>query len=78
MADDNLIDRRQFLGAAALSLAVLSSRWPEATPLSSRRSEASVGISQFAPIRQIVAGELNVGYAEDGPTNGQPVILLHG
>ena len=27
---------------------------------------------------QIHAGDLNVGYAEDGPPDGKPVILLHG
>uniref|UniRef100_UPI0030DA6ECA alpha/beta fold hydrolase n=1 Tax=Calothrix sp. NIES-2100 TaxID=1954172 RepID=UPI0030DA6ECA len=30
------------------------------------------------PLRQIDAGVLNVGYAEVGPANGRPVILLHG
>jgi pimeloyl-ACP methyl ester carboxylesterase len=29
-------------------------------------------------IKQVNAGLLNVGYAEAGPTNGSPVILLHG
>ncbi|MER8972337.1 MULTISPECIES: alpha/beta hydrolase [unclassified Mesorhizobium] len=32
----------------------------------------------FAPLKQIDAGLLNVGYAEDGPADGPPVILLHG
>lgn len=30
------------------------------------------------PIKQIDAGVLNVGYAEDGPGNGPAVLLLHG
>jgi pimeloyl-ACP methyl ester carboxylesterase len=34
--------------------------------------------SSFKQIKQINAGVLNVGYAEDGPTNGPAVILLHG
>ena len=29
-------------------------------------------------MKQIDAGVLNVGYAEAGPTDGPPVILLHG
>ena len=29
-------------------------------------------------IKQIDAGVLNVGYAEAGPANGEPVVLLHG
>ena len=32
----------------------------------------------FAPLKQIDAGVLNIGYAEDGPADGKPVILLHG
>lgn len=32
----------------------------------------------FDQIKQINAGVLNVGYAEQGPVNGQAVILLHG
>jgi len=32
----------------------------------------------FAPLKQIDAGVLNVGYAESGPVDGQPVLLLHG
>jgi pimeloyl-ACP methyl ester carboxylesterase len=34
--------------------------------------------ASFSSIKQIDAGLLNVGYAEDGPANGRPVILLHG
>jgi pimeloyl-ACP methyl ester carboxylesterase len=32
----------------------------------------------FGPVRQIAAGVLDVGYVEVGPTDGQPVVLLHG
>ena len=32
----------------------------------------------FASRKQVDAGLLNVGYAEDKPPGGQPVILLHG
>ena len=34
--------------------------------------------TSFAPLKQIAAGLLNVGYAEAGPANGPPVILLQG
>ena len=34
--------------------------------------------TSFGPLKQIDAGALNVGYAEVGPANGAPVILLHG
>src|SRR5262245_46266162 len=34
--------------------------------------------TSFAPLKQIDAGVLKVGYAEAGPANGPVVILLHG
>src|SRR5258705_5214176 len=34
--------------------------------------------TSFASMKQVNAGYLDVGYAEDGPPDGQPVILLHG
>ncbi|RWB15121.1 MAG: alpha/beta hydrolase [Mesorhizobium sp.] len=34
--------------------------------------------TSFASLKQIDAGLLKVGYAEDGPSDGPPVILLHG
>src|SRR5437762_8286654 len=36
------------------------------------------GRASFDSIKQIDAGVLNVGYAEAGPANGPPVVLLHG
>ncbi|MGO4430507.1 alpha/beta fold hydrolase, partial [Streptomyces sp. MCAF7] len=37
----------------------------------------TIGTS-FGPVKQIKAGDLNVGYVEAGPANGPPVVLLHG
>jgi pimeloyl-ACP methyl ester carboxylesterase len=34
--------------------------------------------TSFAPLKQVEAGLLNVGYAEAGPANGPVVLLLHG
>ena len=35
-------------------------------------------VPRSASLKQIDAGELNVGYVEAGPADGRPVILLHG
>jgi len=32
----------------------------------------------LGPLKQVTAGPLSVGYAETGPADGEPVILLHG
>jgi pimeloyl-ACP methyl ester carboxylesterase len=67
--------RRRFVGAAALAVAVAQ--------LGLKRSAAAQTASSsppasFGPLKQIDAGALNVGYAETDPTNGTPVILMHG
>ena len=38
----------------------------------------STAAASFGPLKQIDAGELSIGYAEAGPADGPPVILLHG
>ncbi|MFE1599286.1 alpha/beta fold hydrolase [Methylobacterium sp. ID0610] len=32
----------------------------------------------FGPLKQVAAGDLDIGYAELGPAGGTPVLLLHG
>jgi pimeloyl-ACP methyl ester carboxylesterase len=61
-------NRRRFLGATALAIAAAGVG----------RAKAATMQNTFAPLKQIDAGVLNVGYAEAGPANGAPVILLHG
>lgn len=34
--------------------------------------------TEFPPLREVDAGVLNVSYAEVGPADGKPVLLLHG
>ncbi len=78
-------DRRHFLGTAVMTVTAsqfglinlantaitgMSAGDPNMTAPSSR--------SPFGALKQIDAGVLNVGYAEAGPANGPPVILLHG
>jgi pimeloyl-ACP methyl ester carboxylesterase len=54
----------------------------DAEPVSKNQSNANDGKphmqNTLGPLKQIDAGLLNVGYAEDGPANGPAVILLHG
>jgi len=75
-------ERRRFFGAAALTFAAaelggISVAHAETTsaPLPTIKPGTN---TSFAPLKQIDAGVLNIGYAEAGPANGPPVILLHG
>ncbi|MFD7379619.1 alpha/beta fold hydrolase [Streptomyces mirabilis] len=77
--------RRQFLGGAA---AATTAGWfgmrgsaraqSESGQPGPRPSVGSATPTSFGPVRQINAGDLNVGYVEAGPANGQAVILMHG
>lgn len=73
MSDEINQERRRFLGTAAIMMAATLAGTSKA-----QSTSLPVKNTSFGPLRQIEAGELNIGYAEAGPTNGQPVILLHG
>jgi pimeloyl-ACP methyl ester carboxylesterase len=84
MPDRIDLDRRRFLGTAALAVAA-----GELGFIGSAHAQAAKPVPQlpfikpgtntsFAPLKQIDAGLLNVGYAEAGPADGSVVILLHG
>jgi pimeloyl-ACP methyl ester carboxylesterase len=78
-------DRRRFLGAAAMMLAAsklgvmgaVNNGFAGSGPTPDTANDTRA-LTSFGPLKQIDAGALNVGYAEDGPPNGPPVILLHG
>jgi pimeloyl-ACP methyl ester carboxylesterase len=73
MSEEINSNRRRFLSNAAMTLA--------ATELATSRSAAAksrANAQSFAPLKQIDAGLLNIGYAEAGPTDGPAVLLLHG
>jgi pimeloyl-ACP methyl ester carboxylesterase len=75
-------DRRRLFGAAAATFAVA-----QLGLISAAKAQAGKAAlppvkpgsnTSFAPLKHIDAGLLNVGYAEAGPAEGSPVILLHG
>jgi pimeloyl-ACP methyl ester carboxylesterase len=75
------IDRRRFLGASATTIAATQfflSASASAQTSSASGSAKAGGNTSFAALKQINAGQLNVGYAEAGSADGKPVILLHG
>ena len=84
MAKETNFNRRAFFRNSAMALA--AAEFVDAIPaLSDDRSEEkereqsqASGKGSFASLKQIRAGVLDIGYAEDGPASGAPVILLHG
>ena len=76
--------RRRFFGTAAVAVAAAqlglmrfanaqSAKPNSALPTIKPRTNKS-----FGALKQMDAGELNIGYAEADPANGPAVILLHG
>jgi pimeloyl-ACP methyl ester carboxylesterase len=77
----NGFNRRDFVritaaAAGGLTLAACTSSQPsQAGP---QAAPPAAPQHTLGPIKQIDAGLLSVGYAEAGPADGKPVILLHG
>jgi pimeloyl-ACP methyl ester carboxylesterase len=85
MSEDINRDRRRFFGTAAMTIAAAQfalsgsaeAQSGKAKPAELPKIKPGTNTS-FATLKQIDAGVLNVGYAEAGPADGPPVILLHG
>jgi pimeloyl-ACP methyl ester carboxylesterase len=70
-------------GAAAASLPALSAQSASAAATGGEKSAVLPAVTSgprtaFASLKQVKAGSLDIGYAEDGPADGPVVILLHG
>jgi pimeloyl-ACP methyl ester carboxylesterase len=81
----NSANRRQFFGTAAMTLAAAqlgmvapSNAQPENGKGSNLPPIKAGTNTSFASLKKIDAGLLNVAYAEAGPSDGRPVVLLHG
>ena len=77
--------RRRFFGTAAMTIAAtqLGMIGSAAAQPGKAKSAGVPAIkpgthASFGALKQIDAGLLNVGYAEAGPADGPPVLLLHG
>ncbi len=83
MAEEIKYNRRRFLTVAAMSVAAAEFGRIRSADAQSSKPAGLAAIKpvtnrSFGALKQIDAGVLNVGYAEAGPADGRPVILLHG
>jgi pimeloyl-ACP methyl ester carboxylesterase len=75
--------RRRLFGSVAMTVAAAqlgmigsaNSQASKSKPLPAIKPGTNIS---FGQLKQIDAGVLSVGYAEAGPANGRPVVLLHG
>jgi pimeloyl-ACP methyl ester carboxylesterase len=70
--------RRNFAQLAAVAAGAATLAACGSSESSKTSGPPSAPTHELGPVKQIVAGELSVGYVESGPSDGQPVILLHG
>jgi pimeloyl-ACP methyl ester carboxylesterase len=71
--------RRKLLGATVLGL--VAAQLGAAAPAFAQNNPAGPGTTStgsFGPPKRVNAGVLSIAYAEAGPADGPPVLLLHG
>ncbi|WP_244817944.1 alpha/beta fold hydrolase [Caballeronia sp. Lep1P3] len=70
--------RRRLLGAAIAGVGAMQPGFSGVVRAQASSATSAASATSFGDIRQINAGTLDIGYAQAGPENGAPVILLHG
>ncbi|AZO36423.1 MAG: alpha/beta fold hydrolase [Mesorhizobium sp.] len=72
--------RRLLVGAAAMAVAAVEFAVNARGEIITQTNTSDLGgvPRSFGSLKQVNAGSLNVGYAELGPVDGAPVVLLHG
>src|SRR5690242_10765536 len=78
LLDEIKQDRRRFCGAVALAVAATQFGTIGSAAAQQGMPAAKPANTSFGPLKQVDAGVLNIGYAEAGPADGPPVLLLHG
>lgn len=68
------VKRRWLLGAAAVG--AVAAHLGAASQ--ARAQQATQGATGFGVLKRVNAGDLEVGYVEEGPASGRPVLLFHG
>src|SRR6476660_4699036 len=85
MSKESRYNRRRFLSNTVKLIAVspfavagsADTDQSNINPMDMRKN-ITIAAASFDKIKQVDAGELNVGYADEGPANGPVVMLLHG
>jgi pimeloyl-ACP methyl ester carboxylesterase len=76
--------RRRLIGGAAVTLAAAQLGIVPAVARADETNAPALATAtpatrtSFGPLKEIDAGVLSIGYAEAGPSDGPPIVLLHG
>lgn len=82
MSEEINHQRRRFFGVAAMTVAAVEFGIGSVASAAQAAAPASAAVKAsgngFSALKQIRAGVLDIGYAEEGPADGPAVLLLHG